>query len=258
MRRFFAALLAVVMAVSAVVCASAELYPLNDAVGMSFMGFSTRDFNGNTVTSDIFSTHTVTVLNLWASWCTPCKAELPDFQTLHNYYQATPGADVQIWGVLWYDYWDEVQEAQQIVAQNGYNWGQMLAFPKILQAGQLLNPGGSIPVPETFIVDRNGIVRAQKRGRFWDYEEMFEFVSGWLEVLEAEESQVQVGDVDMNGVINANDALAILRMSLGLLPPCELALADVDGNGEITANDALIVMRMALGLIQRNDRGVRR
>ena len=258
MRKITALFLSVLIAALSLTCASAEVAPLEDGVGMSFMGFTTRDFSGNTVTSDIFSTHTVTVLNLWASWCTPCKAELPDFQTLHNYYQATPEADVQIWGVLWYDYWDEVQEAQQIVAQNGYNWGQMLAFPKILQAGQLLNPGGSIPVPETFIVDRNGIVRAQKRGRFWDYEEMFEFVSGWLEVLEAEESQAQVGDVDMNGEINANDALAILRMSLGLLPPCELALADVDGNGEITANDALIVMRMALGLIQRNDRGVRR
>ena len=60
-----------------------------------------------------------------------------------------------------------------------------------------------------------------------------------------------MGDVDGNGVLTANDALAIMRYTLGLITLSDeaIALADVDGNGSITANDALYVMRLTLGLI---------
>lgn len=58
------------------------------------------------------------------------------------------------------------------------------------------------------------------------------------------------GDVDMNGAVNANDALLILRYSLGLISEnsLELRCADFDSDSAVTANDALLVLRLALGV----------
>lgn len=58
------------------------------------------------------------------------------------------------------------------------------------------------------------------------------------------------GDVDGDGDITANDALTILRASIGMetLTPEQTALSDVDGDGEITANDALAVLRYSVGM----------
>ena len=66
----------------------------------------------------------------------------------------------------------------------------------------------------------------------------------------SEEEVYLLGDVDMDGLITANDALLILRCSLGLIggEGLELRGADVDGDSVITANDALTVLRTALGI----------
>ena len=58
------------------------------------------------------------------------------------------------------------------------------------------------------------------------------------------------GDLDIDGQITANDALTILRKSVGQekLTPEQKILADVDGDGEITANDALAVLRYSVGM----------
>ena len=58
------------------------------------------------------------------------------------------------------------------------------------------------------------------------------------------------GDVDLNGTVNANDALLIMRYTLGLIGEDGLYLeaADADGSGTVNANDALFVLRLSLGL----------
>ena len=57
------------------------------------------------------------------------------------------------------------------------------------------------------------------------------------------------GDVDSNGVINAADALILLRRALGLAEPnVSLYELDVNASGMIDATDALIVLRIAMGL----------
>lgn len=58
------------------------------------------------------------------------------------------------------------------------------------------------------------------------------------------------GDVNLDGVVTANDALTVLRYSLGLieLTPEQIAAADIDMSGTVTANDALTILRKSLGL----------
>ena len=59
-----------------------------------------------------------------------------------------------------------------------------------------------------------------------------------------------LGDIDGDGDITANDALTVLRASVGIaeLTPEQFILADVDGDGDITANDALAILRFSVGL----------
>lgn len=62
------------------------------------------------------------------------------------------------------------------------------------------------------------------------------------------------GDVDGDGAITANDALAILRSSVGMadMTPEQITLSDVDSDGQITANDALAVLRASVGMEEDN------
>ena len=59
-----------------------------------------------------------------------------------------------------------------------------------------------------------------------------------------------VGDVDDDGEISVTDALAALRIALGLTEPqgYQSITADVDGDGVITVSDALRILRTAAGL----------
>lgn len=50
--------------------------------------FKTTDLNGNEVSSDIFAKADVTMVNIWATWCPPCKAELPEIGNLARKYAA--------------------------------------------------------------------------------------------------------------------------------------------------------------------------
>ncbi len=58
------------------------------------------------------------------------------------------------------------------------------------------------------------------------------------------------GDIDADGQITANDALAVLRSSVGMdtLDEQHSALADIDEDGQVTANDALAVLRSSVGM----------
>ena len=65
---------------------------------------------------------------------------------------------------------------------------------------------------------------------------------------------VLLGDVNGDGVVNGNDALALLRYTLGLITTgVDLDAADVNGDGAVTANDALMIMRASLGLVELNN-----
>ena len=253
MKRLFALLIAIVMLSAAAFPAAGKPAEERDAVGMSLIGLNTRDLYGNTVDDSIFGGYTMTVMNYWATWCSPCIGEMPDFLTLYNHYQATPENDVQLWGVLMYDYPDEIPEAIEMVEENGWCWGHMRKNAQLYSIAQALVGDGSVPIPQTLIVDRSGTIRAHKRARFFDYEEMYDYINGWYETLLAEEAQASVpGDVDGNGELTSIDALMTLRYVMGLLDESALDLnaADADGDGAVTSADALLIMRVSMGLVE--------
>lgn len=218
-------------------------------VGMNVSDFTSVGFNGESVDGSIFSNATVTVINLWQRWCGPCMIELPHFLALHEHYSETPEADVQVWGALYYEHSYEVQDAVDFVNENGYYWNHMLICDELLAVANAGSPEGLTSIPQTLIVDRSGIVRAQIVGKVDSEAELFELVSEWLEILSAEEGFAP-GDVDGSGGVSAADAILALRHAMGLisLADDQLARGDIDGNGSIGVSDAVGILRSAMGL----------
>ncbi|MEW6092729.1 MAG: TlpA disulfide reductase family protein [Chloroflexota bacterium] len=105
----------------------------------------------------------VVVVNFWASWCKPCESEAPDLEAAWRYYQ--PGGEVVFLGV---DYVDTEPEARSYLAKfditypNGPDMGTRIS--------QIFNR--NLGVPETYIIDRQGILRYVKIGPFASVEEI--------------------------------------------------------------------------------------
>lgn len=53
----------------------------------SFTSFQASDLEGNPVDQTIFADHDLTLINVWATFCGPCKGEMPDLAELHEEYQ---------------------------------------------------------------------------------------------------------------------------------------------------------------------------
>jgi peroxiredoxin len=114
-----------------------------------------KDADGNPVTSDQFKGRVV-VLDFWATWCTPCKAEIPGYIDLQKKYG---GEGLAFVGV------SVDQDGQQIVKKfikdHGVNYTIVLAGDSDIQTAY----GDISMIPTTFIIDRNGQIRDKKVGR---------------------------------------------------------------------------------------------
>jgi len=99
----------------------------------------------------------VVVVNVWASWCKPCEAEAPYLQEAWEYYET--GDQVVFLGV---DYVDTEPDARaalkkfSVTYPNGPDLGTRIS--------QMLNR--NMGVPETYIIDGDGVLRYIKIGPF--------------------------------------------------------------------------------------------
>ena len=63
---------------------SAPVSPDAENIGKQLV-FETTDLDGNPVSSqDLFSGNEVTMLNIWATWCGPCRGELPELARINS------------------------------------------------------------------------------------------------------------------------------------------------------------------------------
>jgi cytochrome c biogenesis protein CcmG/thiol:disulfide interchange protein DsbE len=92
----------------------------------------------------------VVVVNFWASWCPPCKAEMPDLAAA---YQSHREEGLVILGVNT-TYQDDAQTAIEFAKAQG------VTFPILLdQRGEVARQYLVSALPTTYFIDRQGIIR---------------------------------------------------------------------------------------------------
>lgn len=97
----------------------------------------------------------IVFLNFWATWCPPCRAEMPDIQKLYEEYSALEDSDVEILAVAFPNYGDEkdVEGVKEFLDENGYT------YPVLMDEGaSLMLPYYITAYPTTFIIDKEGYV----------------------------------------------------------------------------------------------------
>ncbi len=97
----------------------------------------------------------VVMLNFWATWCGPCKREIPDFIEMQDAFRDD---GFEIVGVS-LDQPGEEGTVAQFVRQNGINYDVLHGNGEIAQAY-----GGVRSIPTTFLLDREGNIVSSKVG----------------------------------------------------------------------------------------------
>jgi thiol-disulfide isomerase/thioredoxin len=123
-------------------------------IGSALGDFSLSDVKGNTVHLSDYKGKTV-LINAWATWCPPCKAEMP---LLNRYYQSHAQDGFILLAV---NAGDSQNEAASFANQKG------LAFPVLLDPGtQLLGRLGINSFPTSILIGRDGVVKTIHVGMF--------------------------------------------------------------------------------------------
>jgi peroxiredoxin len=100
----------------------------------------------------------VVLLNFWATWCTPCRAEMPAMQRLYEELAGTPFKILAV----------SLQETPARVLAFGRELE--LTFPLLIDAsGEIARSYATSALPTTYIIDKQGmIVRRALGARQWD------------------------------------------------------------------------------------------
>jgi cytochrome c biogenesis protein CcmG/thiol:disulfide interchange protein DsbE len=120
-------------------------------IGQRAPDFTLTTFDGEEITLSSLKGKVV-MINFWASWCKPCEGEAPDLENAWRYYQ--PGGEVIFLGIDYVDTESAAMEYLQkfdVTYPNGPDLGT-----RISQAYRTTG------VPETYIIDKNGILRYVK------------------------------------------------------------------------------------------------
>lgn len=149
-------------------------------VGTRAPDFSARTLDGQPISLSEYQGEVI-LLNIWATWCPPCREEMPSMQRLHEELgpeglkivavsiDAEPGVlgpAAQVGG--------NVEEFVEDMGLTFDIWRD--------PAGRIQQTYRTTAVPETFVIDRSGyIVRKDIGGVMWDTEARMDLIRRLLE-----------------------------------------------------------------------------
>lgn len=121
-----------------------DVYPAQDFVLTDQYGneHSLADYKGKTV-----------FLNFWATWCGPCRNEMPEIQKIYEETQQEEDSDLVVLGIAAPGFGQEKsqEEVEAFLEKNGYT------YPVLMDTtGEVFMEYGISAYPTTFMVDRDG------------------------------------------------------------------------------------------------------
>lgn len=126
------------------------LPPSNPKAGFAAPDFTLDKLDGGQVTLSELRGHPV-VLNLWASWCLPCRKEMP---AIEKAYRQHKDAGLIVIGLNLTSQ-DSVSDVRAFVEELG------LTFPIVLDRdGGVSQRYQLLGLPSTFFIDRKGVIRS--------------------------------------------------------------------------------------------------
>ncbi|MFQ5443413.1 MAG: TlpA disulfide reductase family protein [Nitrospinales bacterium] len=136
------------------------------AVGYKAPGFSLKNLNGQWEMLEDYNGQVV-ILNFWATWCAPCRVEMPSFETLYRRYRSE---GLTVLAVSF----DKAGEGKVRKFVENYK----LSFPILMDTeGEVEKLYPSFSIPSTYVIDKSGWVVAKVDGaKNWQSRETFEAV----------------------------------------------------------------------------------
>ena len=126
-----------------------------EVIGTQLNDFTLADVDGQQRQISEWQDKTL-VINFWATWCGPCRAEIPAFVELQQQYQ---NQGLQFIGIA-------LQEAEEILdflQEFNVNYPSLVGSDDVIEiAKNLGNDIGALPY--TVMIDRNGIISFTHRG----------------------------------------------------------------------------------------------
>jgi thiol-disulfide isomerase/thioredoxin len=192
--------------------------------------FVAKDLTGKTISTEEFKGKVV-LLSFWATWCGPCREEIPELISLQTQYKDR----LQIIGISEDD--DPPEKVAQFAQKNGMNYPIVMATDKITDAY-----GGVPALPTNFVIDPQGRVMQRHTG-VYPVDTYIEEVrallglpfNGHVETFE-DTGQVflqnaanatELPDVDLSGLTPAQKKEALHRMNAETCTcGCKLTLAE--------------------------------
>jgi peroxiredoxin len=136
-------------------CATAEGACPVDAKAAN-LNFTFKDIQGNSVTLSDYNGKVV-LLDFWATWCPPCRKEIPGFIELYNTYKSR---GLVVIGVSMDDT-DDLADVKRYAAQLRIDYPILLGFGR---EDDLKPAFGELPLPTSFVIARNGRICARHDG----------------------------------------------------------------------------------------------
>lgn len=153
-RSFDLGLLSAALAVTVLLSACQSTSQMKSKlIGQPAPPWQLKDLDGKAVSSADFKGKVV-VLNFWATWCPPCRKEIPDFIALQKEHGSRGLVFV---GVALDD--EGVSVVKPFAKEAGINYPLVIGDDKVVKAYE-----GVEMYPTTYVIDRNGTVVSRHIG----------------------------------------------------------------------------------------------
>ena len=115
--------------------------------------FTIKDLDGNVIDVKEFKGKTI-FLNLWATWCGPCRMEMPSIQNLYNQVDNEKIMFIML----------SIDQQRDLGKVKSYIKDKEFTFPVYTPASILPNQLQVGMIPTTFVIDPEGRIVASERG----------------------------------------------------------------------------------------------